>query len=99
MGSILVPFWCNFGDKNLYKILLNFERASGNDFGCPRAASKAKNHDFHWSVVQKRRSTFSPPGAPEVDFGGQNGAKMGAEIDEKCIKTVLGKSIGKSTEK
>ena len=66
---------------------MNFLRASGGDFGCPRAPSKLKNHDFHRSVVQNRRSTFSRPRLSVVGFGNKNGTKINPECFPKSLKT------------
>ncbi len=77
---ILAPFWGHFGGENLPKITSKFEGSFGVDFSSPRTRPKVKNLDFHWRVVQNRRSTFSRPRASEVDFGGQNRAKMQPNI-------------------
>ena len=77
------PQGSHFGNRNQYKIALNFEGAPGIDFRSPRAPSEVKKLYFHWRVVQNRRSTFLPQSAPKVDFGSHFGTQKGSKIIKK----------------
>ena len=79
IGALLAPFWGNFRSKKLEKTLVIFGYGFDVNFGTPGAPSEAKTIENAWRVVQNRRSTFSRPSASGVDFGSQNGAKMGAK--------------------
>ena len=45
-----------------------------------------KNLDFHCTVVQNQRSTFSHPRAPGIDFGCQQDAEIEAQAPPKNIE-------------
>ena len=77
------PQGTHFGSQNRYKIASKFGSDSGDVFWCSQVPPEAKKLDFHWSVVQNRRSTFLRPGAPEVDFGSHFGTQKGPKIKKK----------------
>ena len=83
LASFFYQIFDDFGRKKPYKKQLFFRAAPGVILGAPRHHPKSKKLDFAETVVQNRRSTFSRPSAPGIDFGVKNDAKTEPQINKK----------------